>query len=84
MFMKSTPGDHPSRAGKFPLSVKQLLSAPSIRAEALPKNYSPLALTSHRIIEVSEKVVRKRIVAFMDEHIMTPDSQIANDNITLN
>ena len=39
-----------------------------------PKNYRPLALTSH-IIRIFERVVRKALVAHLEKHCLLPDDQ---------
>ena len=44
------------------------------KSKAVPKNYRPVALTSH-LIKVFEKVVRKHIVAFMQDNQLFNDSQ---------
>ena len=44
------------------------------KSRAAPKNYRPVALTS-QLIKVFEKVVRKHMVAFMEEHNLLNQSQ---------
>ena len=44
------------------------------KSRAVPKNYRPVALTSH-LIKVFEKVIRKRIVDFMNEFSLFNKSQ---------
>ena len=39
-----------------------------------PKNYRPVALTSH-IIRIFERVVRKALVAHLEKHCLLPDGQ---------
>ena len=41
---------------------------------ATPKNYRPVALTSH-IIRIFERVVRKALVAHLEKHCLLPDDQ---------
>lgn len=43
-------------------------------SRGLPKNYRPIALTSH-LVKVFEKVVRKRIVDYMETHKLFNPSQ---------
>ena len=63
-------------SGEIPSECKAATISPihKGKSRALPKNYRPVALTSH-LIKVFEKVVRKRIVEFMDEHRLFNDSQ---------
>ena len=44
------------------------------KSRAVPKNYRPVALTSH-LIKVFEKVIRKQIVEFMTEYMLFNKSQ---------
>ena len=43
-------------------------------SRATPKNYRPIALTSH-LIKIFEKVIRKYIVAYIEENSLFNDSQ---------
>ena len=43
-------------------------------ARSLPKNDSPVALTSH-LIKIFEKYARNKIVAYMEDHHLLKDSQ---------
>ena len=43
-------------------------------SRAIPKNYRPIALTSH-LIKIFEKVIRKYIVAYIEENSLFNDSQ---------
>ena len=44
------------------------------KSRAVPKNYRPVALTSH-LIKVFEKVLRQRVVCYMEKHILFNKSQ---------
>lgn len=57
-----------------PSSVKQSLICPIHKGDstALPKNYRPVALTSH-LVTLFEKIVRKHIVDYLDQnHLFNP------------
>ena len=43
-------------------------------SRAAPKNYRPVALTSH-LTKVFERVLRKELVVFLEQHSLLPDSQ---------
>ena len=64
------------RHGEIPVVCKTATITPihKGKSRAAAKNYRPVALTSH-LIKVFEKVVRKRIVDFMDNHVLFNDSQ---------
>ena len=64
------------RTGQIPDVCKTATITPihKGKSRAVPKNYRPVALTS-LLIKVFEKVVRKRIVEFMDKHILFNHSQ---------
>ena len=55
--------------GTIPLSLKKSLINPIHKggSKATKANYRPVALTSH-LIKIFEKIMRKNISAFMDEH----------------
>ena len=55
--------------GTIPLSLKKSLITPIHKggSKATKSNYRPVALTSH-LIKIFEKIMRKNISAFMDEH----------------
>ena len=62
--------------GIIPSSCKTATISPihKGKSRAVPKNYRPIALTSH-LIKVFEKVIRKRIVEFMTEFVLFNKSQ---------
>ena len=62
--------------GEIPAICKSATVTPihKGKSRAVPKNYRPVALTSH-LIKVFEKVVRKHIVAYMDENNLFNQSQ---------
>ena len=62
--------------GEIPNICKSALISPihKGKSKAVPKNYRPVALTSH-LIKVFEKVVRKKIVTFLQEHNLFNSSQ---------
>jgi len=64
------------RSGEIPPICKSATITPihKGKSRAVPKNYRPVALTSH-LIKIFEKVVRKRIVEFMDDNILFNHSQ---------
>ena len=43
-------------------------------SRASPKNYRPVALTSH-LTKVFERVLRRLLVGFLEQHSLLPDSQ---------
>jgi hypothetical protein len=43
-------------------------------SRGLPKNYRPVALTSH-IVKVFERVVRRALVGHLEKHSFLPDGQ---------
>lgn len=55
--------------GSVPIKCKTAYISPIYKGKnrALPKNYRPVALTSH-LVKVFEKVVRKKLVEFMENH----------------
>ena len=59
-----------------PLSVKQSLICPIHKgySTALPKNYRPVALTSH-LVKLFEKIVWKHIVDYLDQNNLFNPSQ---------
>ena len=62
--------------GQIPLILKTGHIVPIHKggSRGMPKNYRPVALTSH-IIKVFEKVMRKTIVEYMEEHSLFNQSQ---------
>ena len=62
--------------GEIPAICKSAKISPihKGKSRAMPKNYRPVALTSH-LIKVFEKVLRKHIVDFMSEHTLFNSSQ---------
>ena len=76
----STPLVHMWRAsmdaGIIPGVLKTATIIPIFKGgnHGTPKNYRPIALTSH-VIKIFEKVVRKHIVKFMDDHHLFNPSQ---------
>ena len=63
-------------SGEVPPSCKNATIIPihKGKSRAVPKNYRPVALTS-QLIKVFEKVVRKHMVSFMEEHDLFNPSQ---------
>jgi len=59
-----------------PSSVKQSLICPIHKGDstAMPKNYRPVALTSH-LVKLFEKIVRKHIVDYLDQNNLFNPSQ---------
>ena len=57
------------KQGEIPEVCKSAFITPihKGKSKAVPKNYRPVALTSH-LIKVFEKVIRKKIVQFLQEH----------------
>ena len=64
------------QSGEIPESCKTATITPihKGKSRAAAKNYRPVALTSH-LIKVFEKVLRTRIVEFMERHILFNNSQ---------
>ncbi len=64
------------RIDPVPSRVKQSLICPTHKGDstALPKNYRPVALTSH-LVKLFEKIVRKHIVEHMDKNNLFNQSQ---------
>ena len=64
------------KTGEIPSVCKAATITPihKGKSRAVPKNYRPVALTSH-LIKVFEKVIRKRIVQFMEKHELFNKSQ---------
>ena len=64
------------RNGEIPPICKSATITPihKGKSRAAPKNYRPVALTSH-LIKIFEKIIRKRIVEFMDENLLFNHSQ---------
>ena len=62
--------------GEIPESCKTATITPihKGKSRAAAKNYRPVALTSH-LIKIFEKVLRTRIVEFMERHILFNNSQ---------
>ena len=62
--------------GKIPSICKHALIIPvhKGKSRSLPQNYRPIALTSH-LVKVFEKVVRRSLVRFMDQHELFNHSQ---------
>ena len=62
--------------GEIPIICKSAVITPihKGKSRAVPKNYRPVALTSH-LIKVFEKVLRKHIVDFMTTNILFNSSQ---------
>ena len=63
-------------SGEIPSICKSATITPihKGKSRAVPKNYRPVALTSH-LIKVFEKVVRKHIVEYMDDNLFFNHSQ---------
>lgn len=63
-------------SGKLPRKLKEGKICPihkgGSRAEA--KNYRPISLTSH-ISKVMERIVRRKLIAFLEENDLLPDTQ---------
>ena len=64
------------KSGEIPESCKTATITPihKGKSRATAKNYRPIALTSH-LIKVFEKVLRTRIVKFMEKHLLFNNSQ---------
>lgn len=62
--------------GRVPDTCKQALITPvhKGKSRSIPQNYRPIALTSH-LVKVFEKVVRRSLVRFMDQHELFNHSQ---------
>ena len=64
------------KSGEIPPPCKTATITPihKGKSRATPKNYRPVALTSH-LIKIFEKVLRKHIVSFMEKHMLFNNSQ---------
>ena len=63
-------------SGTIPVELLLVLICPVHKggSRSIPKNYRPVALTSH-LIKVFERVVRHALVAHLDRHGLLPDGQ---------
>ena len=57
------------RTGKIPAGLKKAIITPIFKggARSVPKNYRPIALTSH-LIKIFEKIVVKNLAKFLEEN----------------
>jgi hypothetical protein len=63
-------------SGSIPVELLLVLICPVHKggSRSIPKNYRPVALTSH-LIKVFERVVRHALVAHLEKHGLLPDGQ---------